>query len=170
MSLERNNIYSLAQIVGEALSKRHFLLTTAESCTGGWLGQAITAVAGSSVWYERGFITYSNFSKNEMLQVDLPLLERHGAVSVEVARAMALGALNNSRADIGVAITGIAGPAGGSKSKPVGTVCFAWVSCSGNVIQKQLFFDGDRKAIREQAVSVSLQGILQMLEETPISA
>lgn len=170
MSLEQDRTDSLAKVVGEALLKRRFLLTTAESCTGGWLGQAVTAIAGSSTWYERGFITYSNSSKNEMLQVNLPLLECHGAVSVQVARAMALGALKNSHADIGVAITGIAGPTGGSDEKPVGTVCFAWALRSGNAMQKQMFFDGDRETIRRQAVGVALQGILQMLDELPISA
>lgn len=119
-------IHALAVQVGEQLSRRGLLLATAESCTGGWAASAITAIAGSSGWFDRGFVTYSNLAKQEMLGVLPATLESHGAVSEATAREMALGAVGRSAAHMGVAISGIAGPGGGTDAKPVGTVCFAW--------------------------------------------
>lgn len=169
MDHEQNAIFNLAVNAGRNLKLRGLYLTSAESCTGGWLGQAITAVAGSSEWYERGFITYSNLAKKEMLQVSSLTLERFGAVSLEVAYEMVTGALKNSSADIGVAITGIAGPSGGSELKPVGTVCFAWMLKNGFAVKKQFFFAGDREAVRKQAVVTALKGVLSLLDEIPVA-
>src|SRR5258705_46988 len=119
---------NLARKVARALLKKRQVLVTAESCTGGWAAQELTAVAGSSAWFERGFVTYSNEAKQEMLGVRAETIARHGAVSEETAREMAVGALERSRGTMALAITGIAGPRGGSKAKPVGTVCFAWAA------------------------------------------
>lgn len=140
------------------------MLVTAESCTGGWAGQAVTAVAGSSAWYERGFITYSNTAKCEMLGVQQSTLDQYGAVSAQTAREMAAGALNRSHAHISVSITGIAGPDGGTATKPVGMVCFAWAAEDGRVQHETHYFKGDRAAIRRQAVATALQGILNLLD------
>src|SRR5512135_3018157 len=116
----------LAMQVGAGLKARGLMLATAESCTGGWVAQAVTAIAGSSDWFDRGFVTYSDAAKQEMLGVSAGTLGRHGAVSEHTAREMAAGALAHSRAQVALAITGIAGPGGGSSEKPVGMVCFAW--------------------------------------------
>lgn len=140
------------------------MLVTAESCTGGWVGQAVTAVSGSSAWYERGYITYSNTAKCEMLGVQQATLDQHGAVSPQTAQEMAIGALNRSHAHISVAITGIAGPDGGTAAKPVGMVCFAWAAQDGLVQQETHYFSGDREAVRRQAVATALQGILRILD------
>jgi nicotinamide-nucleotide amidase len=123
-----SELEKLAERLGQRLLERGECLAAAESCTGGWLAQSVTAIAGSSAWFDRGFVTYSNAAKIDMLGVPENTLNRHGAVSEAVARAMAQGALAHSRADWTVAITGIAGPGGGSPEKPVGTVCFAWAS------------------------------------------
>lgn len=136
---------------------------TAESCTGGWVGQAVTAVSGSSAWYERGYITYSNTAKREMLGVQQTTLDRHGAVSSQTAQEMAIGALNRSPAQISVSITGIAGPDGGTVTKPVGMVCLAWVTQGGLVQQETHYFTGDRESIRRQAMVTALQGILRIV-------
>jgi nicotinamide-nucleotide amidase len=168
MHEEQDVIFDLAKNTGRKLKQQGWLLTSAESCTGGWLGQAITAVAGSSEWYERGFITYSNRAKMEMLHVSSSALKQFGAVSIEVAYEMAAGALKNSPADISVAITGIAGPGGGSKLKPVGTVCFAWILKNDLAIKRKLVFTGDREAVRRQAVMTAIQGILELLEEVQV--
>jgi nicotinamide-nucleotide amidase len=140
------------------------MLVTAESCTGGWVGQAVTAVPGSSAWYERGYITYSNTAKCEMLGVQQAILDQYGAVSPQTAQEMAIGALNRSHAQISVSITGIAGPDGGTAEKPVGIVCFAWATQEGLVQQETCHFTGDREAIRRQAVATALQGILRILD------
>jgi nicotinamide-nucleotide amidase len=140
------------------------MLVTAESCTGGWVGQAVTAVPGSSAWYERGYITYSNTAKCEMLGVQQATLDQHGAVSTQTAQEMAIGALNRSHAQISVSISGIAGPDGGTAEKPVGMVCFAWATQDGLVQQETRYFTGDREAIRRQAVATALQGILRILD------
>ena len=145
--------------------QRGFKLVTAESCTGGWLGQAVTAVAGSSAWYERGFITYSNLSKCEMLGVQQATLDQLGAVSAQTAQEMVMGALNRSHAQIGVSITGIAGPDGGTVLKPVGMICFAWAVKDGPVRQETQFFKGDRDTIRQLSVATALQGILRLLDD-----
>ncbi|PSJ16305.1 CinA family protein [Nitrosomonas supralitoralis] len=157
-------IFDLAVRVGEALAQRGWMLVTAESCTGGWVGQAVTAVAGSSGWYERGFITYSNRSKCEMLGVQQATLDQFGAASPQTAQEMAIGALNQSHAEISASITGIAGPDGGTATKPVGMVCFAWAIKDGLVRQQTYRFKGDRKTIRRLAVETALRGILDLLD------
>jgi len=152
----------LARKVGAALKERGLSLVTAESCTGGWVSMALTAVAGSSDWFERGYVTYSNAAKREELGVSEQTLERHGAVSEEAAREMAAGALRRSRGQVALAITGVAGPTGGSRDKPVGTVCFAWAR--GSKISSQTRrFDGDRESVRRQSVRHALQGVLELL-------
>src|ERR1035437_4219013 len=120
-----DTLTTLATLVGAKLRAKGLMLTTAESCTGGWVAQAVTAIAGSSAWFERGFVTYSDAAKQEMLGVSARTLAAHGAVSEQTARKMAIGALAHSHAQVALAITGIAGPDGGSAEKPVGTVCFA---------------------------------------------
>ncbi len=154
---------TLARSVGHELKKQGLMLATAESCTGGWVAQAITSVSGSSEWFERGFVTYTNISKREMLGVKTTILSRHGAVSEETARAMAEGALANSHAQIAIAITGIAGPSGGTPEKPVGTVCFAWAGRKRDTVSTKHQFSGDREGIRRQAVTTALQGLLDFL-------
>jgi len=162
---DQKSLEALAAEVGELLRRNGQRLATAESCTGGWVAQCMTAVAGSSDWFERGFVTYSNAAKNEMLGVEHATLDRHGAVSEAVAAAMAAGALRHSHADWALAITGIAGPDGGSISKPVGTVCFAWAGSELGVEVTTCHFAGDRDAVRRQAVAFSLNGILQRATE-----
>ncbi|MBE0620679.1 MAG: nicotinamide-nucleotide amidase [Burkholderiales bacterium] len=161
---------ALATRVGAALKAKGLMLAAAESCTGGWVAQAVTAIAGSSDWFERGYVTYSDAAKQDMLGVRAESLARHGAVSEEVAREMAAGALANSRAQVALAITGIAGPGGGSPEKPVGTVCFAWAVTAGASSTQTRYFDGDRESVRRQSVTVALQGVLEMLEADSDSA
>ncbi len=138
-------------------------LTTAESCTGGWIAQEVTAVSGSSAWFDRGFITYSNTAKNEMLGVKSSTLKKFGAVSEEVAREMAEGALRNSSAQLSIAVSGIAGPTGATKGKPVGTVCFAWALKNSAVKTEQYLFSGDRESVRYQSVIVALKGVISII-------
>lgn len=156
---------TLAARLGATLLARGEWLAVAESCTGGGVAHAITAIAGSSGWFERGFVTYSNLAKTEMLGVPATTLERHGAVSEATARAMAQGALAHSRAEWSVAITGIAGPGGGSPEKPVGTVCFAWAHGEGCIAHTRVF-PGDRAAVREAAVCYALAGLIGLVEDT----
>lgn len=165
-----NELDILAQELGSALLARGEWLAVAESCTGGWLAQAVTAIAGSSGWFDRGFVTYSNGAKVDMLGVPETTLERHGAVSEATARAMAQGVLAHSRVDWAVAITGIAGPSGGSPEKPVGTVCFAWAAKEGGCEAQTCHFAGDRAAVREQSVRQALTGLLQRLAASPLIA
>ena len=139
-----------------------WMLATAESCTGGWIAKCCTDVAGSSAWFDRGFITYSNAAKQDMLGVRAETLAQYGAVSEAVVAEMATGALRHSQAHIAVAVSGIAGPSGGSAEKPVGTVCFAWAMRNGEVLTKTCQFAGDREAVRWQSVVFALNGILQM--------
>ncbi len=153
-------IRSLASQLGRQLLERERMVATAESCTGGLVAAALTDIEGSSGWFERGFVTYSNHAKMEMLGVDGTLIEAHGAVSEEVARAMVEGALLESRAQSAVAITGIAGPGGGSRDKPVGTVCFAWIVMEQPAESETMHFDGDRAQVREQSVRHALGGLL----------
>ncbi len=155
---------ALAQSLGRKLQDKGALLVTAESCTGGWAAQAVTDIAGSSAWFERGFVTYSNEAKMELLGVRPETLERHGAVSEETAREMALGALARSRGTLALAVTGIAGPGGGSADKPVGTVCFAWARRGGAVRSGTRRFAGDREAVRRQSVEHALRGALADLD------
>ena len=150
----------LAAELGRRLAARGWLCVTAESCTGGLVAAAITAIAGSSDWFERGFVTYSNAAKHEALGVPQNVLERFGAVSEATARARATGALARSRSDIAVAVTGIAGPGGGSAAKPVGMVCFAWALRDGPVESATRQFPGDRAAVRVASVEAALAGLM----------
>jgi len=143
------------------------MLSTAESCTGGLVAAAITEVAGSSDWFDRGFVSYSNSAKQEMLQVSNELLECYGAVSEPVAKAMAIGALKHSLAKVSLAITGIAGPGGGSELKPIGTVWFAWAMNEKVVKTACPCFNGDRQSIREQATGYGLSSLLAILQNLP---
>ena len=158
-----NDILDLAAKVGRALETKRLLMATAESCTGGGIAQAITEIPGSTGWFECGFVTYSNASKSEMLEVPAALIAQFGSVSVEVAGAMAEGAVANSNADVAVSTTGIAGPTGAVRGKPVGTVCFGW-SKGGTTYTERLVFSGDRHAVREQTVAHALNGLLRFLE------
>jgi nicotinamide-nucleotide amidase len=157
---DQQALEALAGEVGRRLSSRGERLTLAESCTGGWVAACVTAIAGSSAWFDRGFVTYSNAAKMEMLGVAAATLEAHGAVSEATALAMASGALAHSAANWAVAISGVAGPDGGSKEKPVGTVCFAWVSGDGGGETDTQHFAGDRRAVRAAAVAHALLGLL----------
>lgn len=154
-----SDIDELSRQLGEACIAAKVALTTAESCTGGGVGEAITRTAGSSAWFDRGFVTYSNDAKVDLLGVKQETLGSHGAVSEAVAREMAVGALHQSSADIAVAVTGVAGPDGGTATKPVGLVWFAWASLDGDVRTKFEVFGGDRTAIRQQAVAEALEGL-----------
>jgi nicotinamide-nucleotide amidase len=158
------DITTLAERAGRALQKKGLLLATAESCTGGGVAQAVTEIAGSSEWFECGFITYSNASKAEMLDVPAALFAQHGTVSEEIAAAMAEGAIANSNAHVALSTTGIAGPGGAVPGKPVGTVCFGWSSGDATHTER-LVFSGDRHAVREQTVAHALQGLLRFLEQ-----
>ena len=158
-----NEIIELASKVGAALQARGLVLVTAESCTGGGVSQAITEVAGSTGWFDCGFVTYSNNSKTELLDVPAALIAQFGSVSEEVAGAMAEGALSNSVADVALSTTGIAGPTGAVPGKPVGTVCFGW-SRGGTTLTERLVFQGDRHAVREQTVIHALRGLLRFIE------
>ncbi|PSL11969.1 nicotinamide-nucleotide amidase [Marinobacterium halophilum] len=154
---------NLAQKVGEALLAKGMKLATAESCTGGWVAQAVTAVPGSSHWFDCGFVSYSNTAKQKMLGVDLAVLEQSGAVSEPVVAQMAEGALRNSEAGIAVAISGIAGPDSDVGRKPVGTVWFAWAIAGHPTVTCLSFFNGDRDEIRQQAVEQALEGVMAYL-------
>ena len=160
-----DTLTTLAALVGERLKDRGVKLAAAESCTGGWVAQAVTSVSGSSDWFERGFVTYSNDAKREMLGVRAETLDRFGAVSEETAREMALGALAASRAQFAVAITGVAGPTGGTPAKPVGMVCLAWASLEGAVDTVTRHFAGNREEVRRQSVICALQGVLERTGE-----
>jgi nicotinamide-nucleotide amidase len=162
---EDNEIETLAAQVGAALRERGLYLAAAESCTGGWVCQAVTDIAGSSAWFERGFVTYTNTAKQNMLGVPLAVLDEHGAVSKATVRAMVDGVLNHSPADCALAVSGIAGPTGATPGKPVGTVWFAWLRRGGDCVTRREQFDGDRRAVRKQAVAVALQGIIDLLDE-----
>jgi nicotinamide-nucleotide amidase len=156
-------LITAATLLGGRLKARGLKLATAESCTGGWVAQAVTAVAGSSDWFERGFVTYSNEAKREMLGVAAATLERAGAVSEETALEMARGALAASRAQVAVSITGVAGPTGGTAAKPVGMVCFGWALAGGAADAATKHFAGDREAVRRQSVAHALQGLLERI-------
>lgn len=153
------------RLVGRKLKQKKEMLVTAESCTGGWVGQVVTSVAGTSQWYDRGFITYSNASKREMLGVSTTTLARFGAVSEQTARAMAEGALQHSQARFALSITGIAGPEGGTAEKPVGYVCFAWAGQKLDTASECIRFDGDRQQVRMQAVHHALAGVAQFMDQ-----
>lgn len=153
----------LAETLGERLQEGRLRLTVAESCTGGWLTKVITDIPGSSGWLERGFVVYSNASKEEVLGVDGGLLIRAGAVSEPVVRAMAAGAIAHSQAQVAIAVTGIAGPGGGSEDKPVGTVWLAWALTDGRIETQCVQFAGNREEVRHQAVRVALRRLVELL-------
>ncbi len=155
-------LHPLVQPLSQALIARRWMMATAESCTGGLIAGACTEMAGSSVWFERGFVTYSNEAKTESLGVDASLIRQHGAVSEPVAHAMAEGAVAHSRAQVSVAVTGVAGPTGGSAEKPVGTVWFGW-SVDGQVTTEMRRFEGDRAAVRDATVTHALQKLISLL-------
>ena len=154
--------HTLSGLVADLMLQKGWLLATAESCTGGLISAACTDLAGSSNWFERGFVTYSNAAKTELLGVDAALIAAHGAVSEEVARAMAAGAIARSRAQVAVAVTGVAGPTGGSRAKPVGTVWFGFM-LNGQLSSEVQHFDGDRAAVRLATVQHALQRLVQLL-------
>jgi nicotinamide-nucleotide amidase len=158
-------------LLADLLQKKRWMLATAESCTGGMISAACTDLAGSSNWFERGFVSYSNDAKTELLGVDAALIAQHGAVSEAVARAMAAGAISHSKAQVAVAVTGVAGPAGGTRAKPVGTVWFGFSLPGSSGSSLQLLsevrrFDGDRAAVRSATVQHALQRLVALLRET----
>ena len=157
------DLYKLAEDVGAALKSRRLMLATAESCTGGWISEAVTMVPGSSDWFERGFVTYADISKREMLGVKEATLDKHGAVSEEVVREMAEGTLARSHAQVAVAVSGVAGPAGGTPDKLVGYVCFAWSMKDSKPRTETKRFSGDREAVRRKSVAHALKGVLTLL-------
>ena len=159
-----DTLTTLATLVGAKLKAQGVMFAAAESCTGGWVAQTVTAIAGSSDWFDRGFVTYSDAAKQEMLGVSARTLAAHGAVSEETAREMATGALAHSRAQVAVAITGVAGPGGGSLEKPVGMVCFAWAVKDGAPGAQTRHFKGNRESVRRQSVIFALQGTLELLD------
>ena len=168
MDVSDQALDALARQVGGRLLGLDEMLVTAESCTGGWIAKTLTDIPGSSQWFDRGFVTYSNAAKHQLLGVPEDLIERHGAVSEAVVRAMTEGALRHAEARIAVAVSGIAGPDGGTPDKPVGTVWIAWeASETDQVVARRYQFDGDRERVRRQAVAAALEGVLDLLREWP---
>ncbi len=161
--MKRYDITALARELGHSCKRRDVMVATAESCTGGGVAEAITRISGSSAWFDRAFVTYTNTAKVEMLGVSRTTLDRHGAVSEEVAREMAEGALAFSHADVSVAITGIAGPTGGTALKPVGLVYIAWGFRGGAVQPRQFHVAGGRDAVRTQSIAFALQGLIELI-------
>lgn len=151
----------LAKRVGDALSASNNVLATAESCTGGWIAQTVTSRAGSSAWFDRGYVTYSDDAKREMLGVSAETLNAHGAVSEAVVREMAKGALQGA-ATVAVAVSGVAGPGGGTEAKPVGRVCLAWATLEGEVRAVTWHYPGNRASVRRQAVINALEGVIAL--------
>lgn len=169
--MDDGELHSLAMQLGDALCARGIFLVSAESCTGGWVSKAVTDIPGSSAWFDCGFVVYNRDAKHAMLGVSMDLIDEHGEVSEPVVRSLAEGALARSRAALSIAISGIAGPTGGSPEKPVGSVCFAWgiadmvagMVRNIKVLSETQHFDGDRESVRRQAVAHALQGALQQL-------
>jgi nicotinamide-nucleotide amidase len=157
---------TLIKELATQLTERAFKLATAESCTGGGVAWHVTELAGSSDWFDRGFVTYSNLAKIEMLGVSQTLLDSYGAVSAEVVRAMAEGALSRSQAQVSLAITGIAGPGGGTPTKPVGTVWFGWAGINFETAANKQLFQGNRTEIRQQSIHYALENLLRLLMTT----
>lgn len=158
------NKLELAEKVGAALKSKKLLLSVAESCTGGGICQALTEIAGSSEWFDCGFVPYSNSSKTEMLSISAALIAQHGAVSEEIAAAMAEGALATSEAHVSLSTTGIAGPGGAVPGKPVGTICFGWC-VAGITHTERKVFSGDRNSVREQTIEHALNKLLRFIAE-----
>lgn len=155
-----NELFELAERLGQSLKAKGCKIATAESCTGGWIAQVITEIPGSSDWFDCGFVTYSNNAKVQMLGVNPQTLAQHGAVSAQIAKEMAAGALANSEADWAIAVTGVAGPDGGSEEKPVGTVYVAWQSKDGFLNAEKMSLSGNRHQIRRQTVIRAIEGLL----------
>ncbi len=156
-------LYEVSGKVGDALKAKALVMAAAESCTGGWIGQAVTMVPGSSKWFDRGFVTYTNEAKQEMLGVSAETLGKFGAVSEQTVREMAAGALKASHAQISVAVSGVAGPDGGTPKKPVGTVCIAWCKAGAEPVARTHRFQGDRDSVRRQTVIAALEGVLVLV-------
>jgi len=156
------NANDLTKTLAQILLSRNWTVSLAESCTGGLVCATLTELAGSSEWFERGYITYSNEAKTECLDVPVDLIESHGAVSEQVAKAMAEGARINSGSNVAISITGVAGPSGGSAEKPVGTVCFGWAT-ENQTLTKTIRFEGDRKTIRQNASEFALAELVALL-------
>jgi nicotinamide-nucleotide amidase len=163
--MDDRKLGEIAAALGVRLAAEGRVLATAESCTGGWIAKVVTDVTGSSAWFDRGFVTYSNRAKEEMLGVSPATLAAHGAVSEAVVREMAAGALARSGADVTVAVSGIAGPGGGTREKPVGLVWLAWAARDGAVRAEQRHFDGDREAVRAATVARALAGVAERLDD-----
>lgn len=159
------DLVELAKKLGRLLTEQGVMLATAESCTGGWISQCVTDVPGSSAWFDRGFVTYSNAAKADMLGVSLELIAEFGAVSEPVVRAMVTGALQFSQAGVALAVSGIAGPSGGSPDKPVGTVWVGWQRRGCDTSVQCMVFSGDRRAVRHQAVAAALRGVMTLYGE-----
>lgn len=159
-----NPIDRSAKALADLLFARGLNLAVAESCTGGWVAMALTAVPGSSAWFDRGYVTYSNRAKQQVLGVSETTLQQHGAVSEQTVAEMTAGALAASGTDLALAISGIAGPGGGTAEKPVGTVYFAWQRRQRQPVTERHWFAGDREAVRRQAVVHALQGLIQLVE------
>jgi nicotinamide-nucleotide amidase len=164
-----SELYRLAVEAGRTLQAGGRMLVTAESCTGGWVAEAMTMVPGSSQWFERGFITYTDLAKRDMLGVQPDTLEHHGAVSEATVREMVAGALANSPGDVALAVSGVAGPGGGTAAKPVGMVCLAWGLRGGDAVAVTRHFPGDREAVRRDSVIAALEGLIKMLQAHPAS-
>ncbi len=158
-----SELAELATQLGNALRARGWMIATAESCTGGWIGEVLTSIPGSSAFYERGFITYANAAKVELLGVSPDTLVSHGAVSEETAREMARGALLKSPVHVALAVSGIAGPGGGTREKPVGMVCYGWALQDGTLMSSTCRLDGDREEIRSRAVAAALRGMIELI-------
>jgi len=163
MKQDDEYLQRLARELGSVLSANEWWFASAESCTGGWIAKVVTDIAGSSGWFDRGFVTYSNEAKQDMLGVAAETLAAHGAVSEPVVRAMAQGACARSRARVAVAVSGVAGPGGGSADKPVGTVWFAWALPSGEILSERRVLPGDRESVRRQTVAHALEKLLDEL-------
>ncbi|MFT6635120.1 CinA family protein [Alcanivorax sp.] len=159
MPIRDEEILAAAQALADSLAQQRLLLTTAESCTGGGIAETLTGIAGASAWFDRGFVTYSNEAKLSMLGVSQSTLDRFGAVSEATALEMARGAISHSGAHVSVAVTGIAGPDGGTPDKPVGTVWIAWGQKLGYAEARRFQFDGDRNAVRQQAILEAILGL-----------
>jgi nicotinamide-nucleotide amidase len=160
--MQSKDVINLTRVLGEKFLMQNIILTTVESCTGGLLAAQLTNIPGSSSWFDRGFITYSNQSKVDCVKVKKVTIDRYGAVSQQTANEMALGAINNSQGNLGLSITGIAGPSGGSKMKPVGTVFFAIAKKENVIFEYEAFFDGNRVDIREKALLFALNQLLAL--------
>lgn len=158
--MDDKGLQQLSRRIGEQLVQRQATVTAAESCTGGWIAKVFTDINGSSAWFAQGFVTYSNQAKQQMVGVQADTLARHGAVSEETVREMATGARRTAAAEYGIAVSGIAGPEGGTADKPVGTVWFAIAGPDGDVLTRRRVFAGDREAVRRQSVAFALQTLL----------